>query len=596
MELVRFAGKKASLLRSAMLLSTVVFALSPTGLSASEGAEGGPYMGQPTETAIVNGGARINSDYLKGSLGEQDARIIAVEPGIWAIVGRAIVNVYVIEGKQGLVVYDTGFSEAEGKAILADIRTFSDRPVSAIIYSHTHYPYGAGVLAEGRDIPVIGHSAVDQKATASGLGGSFPETMPVQMARANEQMGTDLPMTGPDSAIGHVFQDPWGKKAFLPVNRVPKDGEEITLDGIRFQFFTANVADSESVTAWMPERGVILNNFYWPTAANLFAPRGDEFRDARSWIRGLKIIRDLEPQILLSTHAMPIKGKDWIQAQLEKFIDFHSMIIDQSLRGILKGLSADELRYFVHVPPSLQGITQNYGESLTWYPPSVYNEAMGWFSGDAADLNPPPADFVNKRLVSMLGGSRRIIHAIDEAESRKEWAWALQLANYLYKSDPSNSDFRQRKAGLLRKHAELTSSSIAHNFYISQALNLEGRISLGQRSYPMALLQKMPACALMESYRIRIVPEWTEGLRGTLFFKTPEESCALEIRPGVAEYVADPGPGSGFIVHTTKDRIVSLYRGEISMGELINSAAMGEQGDKPKALSLAAAFEVLPGK
>lgn len=566
-------------------------------LSASAAAES-PYMGGDVETITLKSGARISDEYQRGHLGGYEPAITKVASGVWTIVGRSIVNVYVIEGKTGLIVYDTGFNEAEGRAILSDIRSFSDRRVEAVIYSHTHYPHGAAVLAEGREITVIGHPSVNRTASASGLGGSFPETMPVQIARTNQQMGFDLPSSGSDASVGHRFDDPWGKKAFLPVNRVPKDGETITLDGIEFQFFTENVADSESVTAWIPVSRIALSNFYWPVAANLYTPRGDKFRDAKSWIAGLKVLRDLKPALLLPTHTDPVAGVEEIQERLEKFIDYHAMIFDQSLRGIMKGLGPDDLREFVVPPPSLANIPQGYGETLSWYPPSLYNEAMGWFSGDSAELNPPPPDFVRQRTIVLMGGSETVLQEVERAETKGAWAWALYLVDMLHDAKPDDVSLRRHKARLLRKHAELTPSSISHNFYISQARELDGSARASIRVYPESFLQKTPICALIDQYRIRIVPERTEGLRGNLVFATEEGSCALIVRPGVAEFVGNVGKefSSTLPLPVKRNEVIQLFRGQIDMTELVSSKYDLDRPQYEHLKQLAAAFEQMPGE
>lgn len=574
---------------------TIAAAVMATALwvnnSAAHAAD--PYMAGNSGSVTLDSGATIGADYLRGRLGGREPAILQIAPRIWSVVGRSIVNVYVLEGRTGLIVYDTGFNEAEGKAILADIRSFSDRPISAIIYSHTHYPHGAAVLAEGRDIPVIGHLSVNLTAKASGLGGSFPETMPVQVARANQQMGFELPDTGPNAGVGHRFKDPWGKKAFLPVTRAPQDGEEIMLDGVRFVFFTRNVADSESVTAWIPERRIALTNFYWPVAANLYTPRGDKFRDARSWIAGLKTLRELKPELLLPTHAEPVKGSAEIARRLEKFADFHQMLFDQSLRGILKGLGPDELRHFVKPLPSLADIPQGYGESLSWYPPALFNEAMGWFSGDAADLNPPPPDFVREQTIALMGGADAVLKAAAEAEAKKQWAWALHLVDMLYRTNPENGAYRAHKSRLLRLHADVTPSSIAHNFYVAQAMQLEGTVPRIERVYPAGLLQKTPVCALIDQYRIRLMPERTEGLRGTLIFRTAEGSCELIVRPGVAEFseVTDPSVRAGKVIETSRDGVERMFRGEISMVNLVETIRSLTARDRASLFKLAAAFE-----
>lgn len=77
-----------------------------------------------------------------------------VAPGVWLIHKPAVTdppfegNVTVVEQARGLVVIDAGGSPASGRAIVAEIRRLSRKPVRWIAYTHYHgdHNLGAGEL------------------------------------------------------------------------------------------------------------------------------------------------------------------------------------------------------------------------------------------------------------------------------------------------------------------------------------------------------------------------------------------------------------------------------------------------------------------
>ena len=77
----------------------------------------------------------------------------------------------------------------------------SDKPVSAIIYSHAHYVWGAKpMVAAGKDVKVIGHHGLNGNILESGgLGSAIPELGPALMAQAIEQFSVLLPKEGSDA-------------------------------------------------------------------------------------------------------------------------------------------------------------------------------------------------------------------------------------------------------------------------------------------------------------------------------------------------------------------------------------------------------------
>ena len=122
---------------------------------------------------------------------------------------------------------------------------------------------------------------------------------------------------------------------------------------------------------YLPQKKTVLNNFLWPVFPNIYTLRGSEYRDPTSWAAGVKLIRDLQPEYLFNTHAIPTFGKENIARTLNSYFDAIMYLYDQTIRGILLGKTPDELRYWVQMPKDLAAFPNNqmsYGE-LSYFPP-----------------------------------------------------------------------------------------------------------------------------------------------------------------------------------------------------------------------------------
>ncbi|MEE2891119.1 MAG: MBL fold metallo-hydrolase, partial [Pseudomonadota bacterium] len=65
-------------------------------------------------------------------------KLYQVREGAWSLVGNGLSNQSFIEGPEGLIVIDTGDCREEMAAAMAEIRTRTDAPVVACIYTHFH--------------------------------------------------------------------------------------------------------------------------------------------------------------------------------------------------------------------------------------------------------------------------------------------------------------------------------------------------------------------------------------------------------------------------------------------------------------------------
>ncbi|WP_424095907.1 alkyl sulfatase dimerization domain-containing protein [Moorena producens] len=542
-----FKGVVAVAIALSLLLTTPVKALAAT----YEPNYPDRYMGGEATLTTAPNGAVIYDEALEAANATtyNEPTVENLGNGIWIIGGYSIVNCIVIETEEGLIVYDTGDSAEQGKRFREVIESqISTKPIKAIIYSHSHYALGGGEMVDDSEsVMVIGHpklnDTVEANLQSGGAPSAIPELGPVLTARAFVQFNNYLPEEGPDAAIdGRLTIEP---TAFLRVTKTVEDGEQITVDGLTLQFFTEYSSDDYCVTLWIPDKQAVLNNFFWETTPNLYSLRGDIYRDPLSWIDGLRVIRDLNPTYLINATAVPIIGKAEVAEALINYTDLVTLTYDQSLRGILRGLRPDELRYFIYKPQHLADAPYNaetYGET-PWFPPAMFYYQMGWYDRDPTKLFPLPPQETAQRLVALMGGRDAVVAAAQEALDREEYAWAAQLVNYAYEIDPMDVEVRTIKADALRKIGQLAMGSIARTFAISEARALEGEERILKLIPPSpAIIADYPA-TYVNYHRVRIDPRQAENIDKVITFTFSDQdnqTTGLHIRRGVAEFLPDP--------------------------------------------------------
>jgi alkyl sulfatase BDS1-like metallo-beta-lactamase superfamily hydrolase len=561
------------------------------------------YMGEEAHLATAPNGAIIYDRAL-----EAGARIAYVEKtvekvtdGVWVVGGYSIVNCIVIEAPDGLIVYDTGDNGEEGQHFREVIEAkISKRPIKAIIYSHSHYALGGGAMVDDpKSIKVIGHPRLNDTIKANLEGGgapsAIPELGPVLTARAAVQFNNFLPRQGPDAALGARIEPK--PPAFLPVNTVVEDGQTLNVAGLDLQFFTKYISDDFSVTVWVPSKKAALNNFFWPGTPNLYTLRGAVYRDPQEWRNGLRVIRDLKPTYLLNDHARAISGSERVFEALTNYMDLITLTYDQTLRGILRGIKADDLRYFIYKPKHLADDPNNaetYGETV-WYPQAVYYYQLGWYDREPATLFQLPPQDTARRLIELMGGTTKVLHAARLALSKNEYAWAAQLVNYVYITNPNDRAAAQIKADALRKMGQLAFGSIGRAFLISEARALEGTEQIPRLVPPNATVIAANPTTYVNYFRVRIDPQKAEQTTKMIAFNFADRTVALDIRRGIAEYVDDLSGyyrKPDFTLSMDGAAWAKLYLNQADLAQTVNSTEVKiTQGDQDSVAAILDLFD-----
>jgi len=562
------------------------------------------YMGAPVTLEKAPNGAIANKKILDGidKVGWLKPTIDQPVEGIWQFGGYGLAPITVIDTDEGLIAFDTGDSKHDGEVLLKAIRTVSKKPIKVIIYGHSHTVLGAGILAEGnKDVKVIGHpnlnAVVEENAQSAGIPAYYQEIGPYLTARALIQFNAYMPKEGPDAYVVPLTLTDT-ESTFIPVNTPVEDGQEMTVLGIKMQFFTKYGSDDKvHTTVWMPERKILLTTMLWCGPPQLYSVRGDVYRDPREWIAGLKLNRDLGAEVLISAGARAVVGKDEVKKRLEGYLDGASFVLDQTLRGILAGLGPDELRHKVKFPKYLADVPNNlqsYGE-ISSYPPAIYYQSVGWYDNDAADLKPVSPQQEAERIVPLLGGRDKVLSAAKAALDKKEYAWAAHLVNYLYRLDPQDKDARQLKADALRQMAYVSTGGNDRAHLMSQALALEGKVKIARLIPPAPQTIAASPTTFVDYFRVRIDPLKSGKTDKFIRFDFADgKSAGLHIRRAVAEFIPEPDKYQrkpDATLSMSGETWVKVYLSQGTPEDLIKNGEIKVSGDTAEAVRLINLFD-----
>jgi alkyl sulfatase BDS1-like metallo-beta-lactamase superfamily hydrolase len=518
-------------------------------------------------------------------------------------VGNGLSNQTFIEGPGGLIAIDTGESVEEMRTALAEVRAHTSAPLAAVLYSHFHYIGGttAALDEAGRaDLPILGHERIPLNlARTSG------EIGPAYSRGLIHQFGLRLPPEGPDALVneglGLHFRNP-EHAPFTPGYAPPTEffggGERLTLAGLTVEVHHAPSDADDSVTFWFPELSTCVQNLVWPTLFNVFAIRGEEYRDPEVLLEGIDHILSLGAEHLVGTHGPPISGAAGIAARVTRYRDSIQFLWDQTVRGLNRGRTADALAHEVRLPAACDDdyLTSEFYGVAEHHVRQIAAGLRGWFDGEPGKLFVlPPAERA-QRLVEGFGGAGVVRAQAEAARGSGDLRWALELASWLAGRPGAEADDRTLLAGVLRALAQGTSAANIRNWCLTRALELEGALDLSRvaehRLRPAQLAARPPR-ETFHLMRVMIDPDRAEGIDHHVRFDFPDAAPAgLHVRNGVS--VATDGAGAGASVAVTWVDLSKVLCGQTRLSELEASGAARLSGDAALTRRALAAFD-LPG-
>jgi len=523
---------------------------------------------------------------------ENYPEVVKVTDRVYVAIGYAMGNSIMVIGDDGLIIIDTSDSYEVGKEIMAEFRKISDLPVKAIVYSHHHldHVYGAKAFAEESDgdLEIYAHTNFMKRFNEEN--GEFAN---ITAFRALYWTGSPLPKEGPDRVINNgisVLLDAHGTGGFVPPTITFDDRLEVDVAGLKMVLIYAKSETNNEIVTWFPELGVLQGGevLYklWP---NLFSIRGTQYRDVNTWIGSLETMRELQADYLVLSHTYPVIGKEIVNDVLLTYHDGVKYIYDQTIRGINKGLSPDELSRSIELPQSLLNsphsdwLQERYGER-EWHIKGIYSGNIGWYDNDVMNLHPISFAEKSAKIVDGFGGVEKTLLKVREAIQNDEYEWALELVTYVMHADPDNEEAKLLKAYASRVLGHRAHTATSRNMYLTTAHVLEGKITLDASIFAINDPNQIKATSmkdLLKSLPTHLDPVKAEGVNRviSLDFTDLDEQYTIHIRNSIA-VIKDQSPDN-FDVHLsmTSDTMKNVIIGEQTIRQLADNGEINVEGN-----------------
>lgn len=556
-----------------------------------------PASFAPDDGPVVDGplGQRGHRDLIDHTE-RLTRRLWAPRPGVWCLVGNGLSNQTFVEGPDGLIAIDTGESTQEMAVALAEVRQHTTSPVVAVIYTHFHYVSGTSAILDeagrpdGTPLEVWGHERIVANRQRYGL-----EVSAAAGRGLVHQFGIALPPDGPDAVInvglGLHFRDtdhaPFTEGFIAPDHTVSGDsGAEpttATIAGLTVELTPAPSDADDNVTLWFPDLGLCVNNHVWPTLFNVFAIRGEEYRDPRVLLTGLDHIAGLGAEHLLGTHGPPLSGADDIAREVVDYRDSIQFLWDQTVRGINQGLTMDELTERVELPARFERsyLTRQFYGLVEHHVRQIHIGLRGWFDGYEPGLFPAPHAERHQRLIDGFGGADQVRSQARAALADGDVRWALELASWLVRSDDGaavrvdggTEDDRALLAQILRTAAQRTTSSNARNWCLTRARELEGSLDLARHRvhrFARGTVLANPLASSVSALRVVLDPERAAGLHQELCWELSDgQRAGLRLRDGVA--VPTDGSAAELIIALDLDTWADVLAAKTTLSEAMDA-------------------------
>ena len=518
---------------------------------------------------------------------------------LYQLRGFDIANMTVIEGDTGLILIDPLTTAEVARAALAHYRAHRpDKPVVAVIYTHSHIDHYGGVrgVVDEADVKAGKVKVIAPAGFMEAISGENVMAGPPMSRRAQFQFGTMLPR-GPrgqvDAGLGKsVARGTPGLIA--PTQSIVEPVEEHTIDGIRIVFQLAPETEAPAeMHMFYPELGVLnMAENACPLLHNFIPLRGAVARDPRVWA---KYIGDAiamygpKTEVLIGQHHWPTWGNAKIVDYLEAQRDLYKHIHDQTLRYMNRGWRPAEIAEAIDLPPGLAGrwSVRGYYGSVSHNVKAVYQRYLSWYDGNPCNLHPLPPAPAARKFVEYRGGAAAVIARAKADFAKGEFRWVAQVMKEVVYAEPDNREARALCADALEQMGYQAESATWRNAFLYGAQELRhGVFQLPVRPGMGAdTLAGLATDMFFDLMAIRIDPakaagkpmviNWRFTDRGESLTLTLKH-CTLTHRMGETAAAADAS------VTTTRATLDAIVLRKTTIPDVLASGALAVEGDRAR--------------
>ena len=449
----------------------------------------GHVIFDPEAQAFVHGEApeSVDASLWRQSQLIRNGGLFKVTDGLYQVRGNDIAQLTLVEGEDGVVVIDcmAGVESAQQGMELFR-RHVSDKPVVAVIYTHTHIDHYGGVkgVVDAEDVrsgkvPIIAPGTI---ASFDKLAIGENVVAGNAMSRRAQYAFGGLLEPGPlgfvSCGIGVASTANPTVSYLSPTDSVTKTGERRTLAGIEFEFLYAPDTEApEEMHIWIPQlKALTCAENANHTLHNVQTLRGARTRDARNFARYLDETLERwgsEAEVHYGPHTWPVWGNDAVTDMISSQRDTYKYIHDQALRLANQGYSPLEAAEEIRLPEQLNQRWFNHGYHGTVHHDvrAVFTKELGMWDGDPATLYPHPLPDSAQRYVDFMGRDA-ILAEGRRAVEQADYRWAVELLQKLVFADPEDAEARSLQAEAYEQLGYQSEGPQWRGVFLSAALEL----------------------------------------------------------------------------------------------------------------------------
>jgi alkyl sulfatase BDS1-like metallo-beta-lactamase superfamily hydrolase len=543
---------------------------------------------------FVNGAApdTVNPSLWRQATINNNYGLFKVTDGVYQLRGFDLSNMSIIEGHTGWIIVDPLTTKETAAAAIAFAREhLGNKPISAIVFTHSHIDHFGGVQS------VLGADANTEIIAPVGF---MDEATSENVIAGNTMSRRSMFMYGSQlehSSRGHIGSGLGKGPAFGSVGIAPPTkiidttGEALTIDGVEFVF--QNVPGSEApaeLTFYLPElkafcgAEMVSRNMH-----NLYTLRGAKVRDARKWSHYIDQAITLFPdaEVYFGSHHWPLWGNAPIMDFLKKQRDGYKFIHDQTLRLASLGYTPREIADMLQMPEALRTSFSNRGYygTLKHNAKAVYQLYFGWYDGNPANLDPLPPEEAAKHYVQMMGGAEAILKQAQTDFDKGDYRWVAELLNHLVFAQPDNTAAKSLLAQTYDQMAYQAESGPWRDVYLTGALELrQGTPKVGMSIANAAdLINETPVDQFFELMAAMVNGPKADGKTFTLNIEFTDlgKSYVLQLENAVLhQREGNPVADANATVRITHPLFVKMLTGNAGIRDILFSDEVSVEGSK----------------
>jgi alkyl sulfatase BDS1-like metallo-beta-lactamase superfamily hydrolase len=240
------------------------------------------------------------------------------------------------------------------------------------------------------------------------------------------------------------------------------DTYSFEVGGRRFELYATPGGETlDAMIVWLPaEKAVFTGQFMGAlhgALPHLYTPRGDRQRSARLHLRGLDLLLELGPELLITGSPGPVRDAERIRKDLLTVREAVEWIHDRTIAGMNEGKSLWALMQEVRLPPELESELAPGRGPVHWYVRAIWEEHAGWFRHElTTELYEVPPMSIWPELAQLAGGPDTLAeHAAAHVAAGRP-VEAMHLVEIALAADPANRAAREAQVGALEQLIDRT--------------------------------------------------------------------------------------------------------------------------------------------